>query len=160
MFSSAIFCASMTSPIGSSPSGPKHQATVARRVCPARPRSSDVRDGCGNACRCRRPLLRNSHIFRLRKRLAERLTATMSVDEAWADATSASERCALYVLLGYRSGLRVSNTRRAASWFSSASCRLSASASVSLRARIASNSLRQSWSDRLRRASLNSPSRV
>ena len=50
-FSSAIFCASMTSPIGRFPSGPRTTRQSVRRLHRARRYSSGGHGGCDNVCR-------------------------------------------------------------------------------------------------------------
>jgi hypothetical protein len=60
-FSSAIFCASMTSPIEGSPRGRSTTRQSVRRLRRARRYSSGGHGGCDNICRYGSPLLRNAH---------------------------------------------------------------------------------------------------
>jgi len=60
-FSSAIFCASMTSPIEGSPRGRSTTRQSVRRLRRARRYSSGGHGGCDNISRYGSPLLRNAH---------------------------------------------------------------------------------------------------
>ena len=64
-FSSAIFCASMTSPIEGSPRGRSTTRQSVRRLRRARRYSSGGHGGCDNICRYGSPLLRNARYFRI-----------------------------------------------------------------------------------------------
>ena len=63
--SSAIFCASIMSPTGRHPSGPKHQMAICTRSGRVRKCSFEDRGGCDSASRCGSPSHRSAPCSRI-----------------------------------------------------------------------------------------------